>query len=88
MRSALLQQCRLVPACALARAGMEILSKSGAHLSYGDVRLGMGREAAKQFLRENADISGNLENEIRNPPGENGEADADSKDGADGQDGD
>ena len=67
---------------------MEILSKSGAHLSYGDVRLGMGREAAKQFLRENSDISGNLENEIRNPPGENGEADADSKDGADGQDGD
>jgi recombination protein RecA len=67
---------------------MEILSKSGAHLSYGDVRLGMGREAAKQFLRENTDISGKLENEIRNPPGENGEADADSKDGADGKDGD
>jgi len=67
---------------------MEILSKSGAHLSYGDVRLGMGREAAKQFLRENTDISGKLENEIRNPPGENGEAEADSKDGADGKDGD
>ncbi len=67
---------------------MDILSKSGAHLSYGDVRLGMGREAAKQFLRENSDISGKLENEIRNPPGENGEAEADSKDGADGQDGD
>ena len=67
---------------------MDILSKSGAHLSYGDVRLGMGREAAKQFLRENSDISGNLEDEIRNPLEENGEADADSKDGADGQDGD
>lgn len=67
---------------------MDILSKSGAHLSYGDVRLGMGREAAKQFLRENSDISGKLENEIRNPPGENGKAEADSKDGADGQDGD
>ncbi len=56
---------------------MDILSKSGAHLSYGDLRLGMGREAAKQFLRENSDISGSLENEIRNPPSENGEADAD-----------
>jgi recombination protein RecA len=46
---------------------MEILSKSGAHLSYGDVRLGMGREAAKQFLRDNLDIAEKLENEIRTP---------------------
>ena len=61
---------------------MDILSKSGAHLSYGDVRLGMGREAAKQFLRENSDISSKLEHEIRNPPGENGE------NGASGQGGD
>ena len=62
---------------------MDILSKSGAHLSYGDVRLGMGREAAKQFLRENSDISGKLEHEIRNPPVENGETDAAGRDGQD-----
>jgi recombination protein RecA len=61
----------------------ELLSRSGAHLSYGDIRLGMGREAAKQFLRENPDISGKLEDEIRNPPEEeeavNGEADKDAE---------
>ena len=61
----------------------EILSKSGAHLSYGDVRLGMGREAAKQFLRENLDIAGKLEHEIRNPPGANGEAEVKAKAEAD-----
>ncbi|MDP6508450.1 MAG: recombinase RecA [Chloroflexota bacterium] len=67
----------------------ELLSRSGAHLSYGDIRLGMGREAAKQFLRENPDIAGKLEDEIRNPPGEeeavNGEADKDAGTAADGK---
>ena len=55
---------------------MEILSKSGAHLSYGEVRLGMGREAAKQFLRDNLDVAEKLENEIRAPIEEIHEADA------------
>lgn len=55
---------------------MEILSKSGAHLSYGEVRLGMGREAAKQFLRDNLDVAEKLENEIRAPIEETREADA------------
>lgn len=55
---------------------MEILSKSGAHLSYGEVRLGMGREAAKQFLRDNLDVAEKLENEIRAPIEETHEADA------------
>ena len=54
---------------------MEILSKSGAHLSYGDVRLGMGREAAKQFLRDNLDIAEKLETEIRVPIEEARESD-------------
>jgi recombination protein RecA len=31
----------------------KIIEKSGAWISYGDVRLGQGRENAKQFLREN-----------------------------------
>ena len=34
----------------------EIIKKSGAWFSYGEVRLGQGRENAKQFLRENQDI--------------------------------
>jgi len=42
-----------------------VLSKSGAHLSYADVRLGLGREAAKDFLRANRDIAERLELEIR-----------------------
>jgi recombination protein RecA len=33
-----------------------IINKSGAWFSYGDVRLGQGRENAKQFLRENEDL--------------------------------
>src|SRR5262245_20119524 len=31
-----------------------IIEKSGAWLNYGDIRLGQGRENAKQYLRENA----------------------------------
>ncbi len=34
----------------------EIVDKSGAWFSYGDVRLGQGRENAKQFVRENKDL--------------------------------
>ncbi|MDY7110504.1 MAG: recombinase RecA [Planctomycetota bacterium] len=33
-----------------------IVKKSGAWFSYGDMRLGQGRENAKQFLRENEDL--------------------------------
>ncbi len=42
-----------------------ILTKSGAFYSYGDLRIGQGREAAKTFLHENADILGELERELR-----------------------
>ena len=34
----------------------QIVDKSGAWFSYGDVRLGQGRENAKQFVRENKDL--------------------------------
>lgn len=39
--------------------------KSGAWFSYGDTRLGQGRENAKQFLRENAEICKEIEDKIR-----------------------
>jgi recombination protein RecA len=35
----------------------EIVQKSGAWFSYGDVRIGQGRENAKAFLRDNPDLA-------------------------------
>ncbi len=44
----------------------KLVQKSGAWYSYGgDVRLGQGRENAKSFLRENADLADELENKLR-----------------------
>jgi len=45
---------------------LEIISKRGAFYSYGDIRLGQGRENAKEFLRQNLDISNEIEHEVRN----------------------
>ncbi|SMP47822.1 recombinase RecA [Anoxynatronum buryatiense] len=45
--------------------GLEIVNKSGAWYSYGDQRLGQGREAAKQFMKENVAIFIEVENRIR-----------------------
>ena len=46
-----------------------IVEKSGAWFSYGDQRIGQGRENAKQFLRDNPDISEEIENSIRESAG-------------------
>ncbi|QAA33194.1 recombinase RecA [Clostridium manihotivorum] len=43
----------------------EIIQKSGAWFAYGDVRLGQGRENAKQFLKDNPEIASEIENKIR-----------------------
>jgi len=37
-----------------------VVEKSGSWFSYGDVRLGQGREVAKKFLRENADLAAEI----------------------------
>ena len=42
-----------------------IIQKSGAWFSYNDTRLGQGRENAKQYLRENPDLTTEVENLIR-----------------------
>jgi len=39
--------------------------KSGAWYGYGEVRLGQGRENAKQFLRDNPDVADEIEAGIR-----------------------
>lgn len=43
----------------------KIIDKSGSWFSYGDVRLGQGRENAKLFIRENADLAGEIEGKVR-----------------------
>ena len=42
-----------------------VVNKSGAWYSYGDERIGQGRENAKQFLRDNASVALDIEDKIR-----------------------
>jgi len=44
---------------------LDLIKKAGAFLSYGDVRLGQGRETAKQFLAQNPDVAKEIEERIR-----------------------
>jgi recombination protein RecA len=50
----------------------DVINKSGAWFSYGDVRLGQGRENAKAFLQENADIAAEVEAKVRDVLGMRG----------------
>ncbi len=43
----------------------KLVEKSGAWLSYGDLRIGQGRENAKQFLRDNPELASELERKLR-----------------------
>jgi len=43
----------------------EIIDKRGSFYSYGDVRLGQGRENSKEFLRQNQDLALEIETTIR-----------------------
>jgi recombination protein RecA len=46
-----------------------IVEKSGAWFSYDSQRLGQGRENAKTFLRENPDVAGRIEAQVRQNAG-------------------
>ena len=46
-------------------ANLDIVQKGGAWYSYGDARIGQGRENAKQYLTENPDVALEIENKIR-----------------------
>jgi recombination protein RecA len=48
---------------------MEIIEKRGSYYSYGDQRLGQGRENAKLFIKENAEFAQELEAKIRTEAG-------------------
>ena len=47
----------------------DVVHKSGAFFSYNDDRLGQGRAAARQFLRDNPDIADDIERQIRDRAG-------------------
>ncbi len=49
------------------RAG--VVEKSGAWFSYGDERIGQGRENARNFLRENGEVAEEIERRIRKAHG-------------------
>ena len=42
-----------------------IVKKAGAFFSYGDIRLGQGRESAKQYLSQNPELAQEIEQQIR-----------------------
>jgi recombination protein RecA len=45
--------------------GLGIIKKTGAFFSYGDVRLGQGRESAKKYLSENPELAQEIEQRVR-----------------------
>jgi recombination protein RecA len=44
---------------------MSTVTKTGAWFTFGETRLGQGREAAKDFLKSNPDVSAEVEKQIR-----------------------
>lgn len=44
---------------------LSIIKKSGSWFSYGDMKIGQGRESVKKWLNENADILNEVEGKIR-----------------------
>jgi recombination protein RecA len=42
-----------------------VVEKSGAWFSYDGVRIGQGRENAKQYLRDNPEMAAAIENKVR-----------------------
>ncbi len=44
---------------------LDIVSKSGAWYSYGDIRLGQGKEKVKEYLRDNPEVAKEIEAKIR-----------------------
>ncbi len=44
---------------------LDIMQKSGSWFSMGETRIGQGRDAAKQYLRDNPEIAAQVEEEVR-----------------------
>ncbi len=43
----------------------DLVQKSGSFFSYGETRLGQGRNNAKQFLKDNPELSLEIETKVR-----------------------
>lgn len=62
----------------------DVVNKSGAWFSYGDIRLGQGRENAKAFLQDNPEVAAEIEAKVKAVLGIRGvTATADGNDAAD-----
>jgi recombination protein RecA len=46
-------------------ASLDVITKRGAFYSFGDTRLGQGRENAKEFLRQNPEMFADIEKAVR-----------------------
>jgi recombination protein RecA len=46
-------------------SGLDIVNKRGSFYSYGDIRLGQGRENSKDFLRQNPELADEIEYAVR-----------------------
>jgi len=44
---------------------LDIIDKSGSWFSYGDIKIGQGKENAKQFLKDNPEIAQEIEEKIK-----------------------
>ncbi len=49
---------------------MNIIKKSGSWFSYGETRLGQGRDAVRQLLIDNVELADELEAKIREAIGQ------------------
>ena len=65
---------------------LEIMNKSGSWYSYQDLRIGQGRDNARQFLKDNPEITKEIEEKIRQsmlPSNDEGEDDSTVQDSED-----
>jgi len=53
---------------------LDIVDKAGSWFSYGDSKIGQGKENSKVFLRDNPEIAAEIEKRILDAMGVNGES--------------
>ena len=58
---------------------LDIIDKSGAWFSYGEMRLGQGRENVKALLKESPEVALEIEEKIKNAMGLNGDVELDEE---------